>query len=75
MYFNIHFMRLDLCYGSYLYCLNFSAEGEDSKEEIELTPRSSSVSSTQGGQPKSAPKDQVDSARGPDNIEVDLTCT
>ena len=47
--------------------VNFSAEGEDSKEEIELNPRTSSVSSTQGGQPSS---DQVDFARGPDNIEV-----
>ena len=40
------------------------AEGEDSKEEIELNPRTSSVSSTQASQ------DQVDFARGPDNIEV-----
>jgi hypothetical protein len=49
--------------------LDFSAEGEDSKEEIELNPRTLSVSSTQGvEQPGS---DQVDFARGPDNIKVD----
>ena len=55
-----------------LFNLNLSAEGEDSKEEIELNPRTSSVSSTQEREQSSS--DQVDFARGPDNIEVYRYC-
>lgn len=59
-------MHLGSCLS--LINLNLSAEGEDSKEEIELNPRTSSVSSTQGVEQSGS--DQVDFARGPDNIEV-----
>ena len=55
-----------------LFNLNLSAEGEDSKEEMELNPRTSSVSSTQEREQSSS--DQVDFSRGPDNIEVYRYC-